>query len=77
MLTITIHIRNMPPDLHRTLKTRAVLEGMSLSDYFLRELRHTLDRPTLDEVRKRLSRRQSTRPHPAPAAAVRDARKSR
>jgi hypothetical protein len=50
---------------------------MSLSDYLLRELRQALDRPTLDEIRKRLSSRQPVRPHPAPAAAVRAERKSR
>jgi hypothetical protein len=64
-------IRKMSSDLHRELKARAALEGMSLSDYLLRELRHVLDRPTLDETRKRLSGRQPIRPHPAPASAVR------
>jgi plasmid stability protein len=73
----TINIRNVPSDLHRELKTRAALEDMSLSGYLLRELRHALDRPTLDEMRKRLARRQSARPHPAPAAAVPAERKSR
>jgi antitoxin FitA len=72
-----VQIRNVPTDLHRELKARAALEGMSLSDYLLRELRHALDRPTLDEIRKRLSHRQPVRPHPAPAAAVRAERKSR
>jgi hypothetical protein len=67
----------MPSDLHRELKARAALEGMSFSGYLLRELRNALDRPSLDEIRKRLSRRESVRPHPAPAAAVRAERKSR
>jgi antitoxin FitA len=76
-MPIMVQIRNVPTELHRELKARAALEGMSLSDYLLRELRHALDRPTLDEIRKRLSRRQAVRPHPAPAAAVRAERKSR
>ena len=63
-------IRKMSSDLHGELKARAALKGMSLSDYLLRE-RHVLDRPTLDEIRKRLSGRQPIRPHPAPASAVR------
>jgi hypothetical protein len=67
----------MPSDLHRELKARAALEGMSFSGDLLRELRRALDRPSLDEMRKRLSKRQSVRPHPAPAAAVRAERKSR
>jgi plasmid stability protein len=76
-MSIMVQIRNVPTDLHRELKARAALEGMSLSDYLLRELRQALDRPTLDEMRKRLSIRQSVRPHPAPAAAVRSERKGR
>jgi plasmid stability protein len=76
-MPIMVQIRNVPSDLHRELKARAALEGMSLSDYLLRELRHALDRPTLDEMRKRLSRRQSVQPHPPPAAAVRAERNSR
>jgi plasmid stability protein len=76
-MSIMVQIRNVPSDLHRELKSRAALEGMSLSDYLLRELRHALDRPTLDEMRKRLSRRQPVQPRPAPAAAVRAARNSR
>jgi len=76
-MSVMVQIRNVPSDLHRELKARAALEGMSLSDYLLRELRHALDRPTLDEIRKRLSTRRPVRPHPAPAAAVRAERKSR
>jgi len=76
-MSVMIQIRNVPSDLHRELKARAALEGMSLSDYLLRELRHALDRPTLDEMRKRLSKRQPVRPHPTPAAAVRAERNSR
>lgn len=76
-MSTMVQIRNVPSELHRELKARAALEGMSLSDYLLRELRHTLERPTLDEIRKRLSSRQSVRPRPAPADAVRAERKSR
>jgi antitoxin FitA len=72
-----VQIRNVPSDWHRELKARAALEGMSLSDYLLRELRHALDRPTLEEMRKRLSSRRPVRPHPAPVAAVRAERKGR
>jgi plasmid stability protein len=76
-MAVMVQIRNMPSDLHRQLKARAALEGMSLSDYLLRELRHSIDRPTLDEMRKRLSSRRPVRPHPAPAVAVRAERDSR
>lgn len=70
-MPVTIQIRNVPSDLHRKLKSRAALEGMSLADYLLREIRHIVDRPTLDEIRKRLLSRQPVRPRPAPSVAVR------
>ena len=76
-MPVMVQIRNVPSDLHRDLKARAALEGMSLSDYLLRELRQALDRPTVNEIRKRLSSRQPVRPYPAPAAAVRAERKRR
>jgi len=72
-----VQIRNVPSDIHRALKARAALEGMSLSEYLLRELRCSLERPTLDQIRARLSTRQPVQPHPTPAAAVRAERLSR
>lgn len=75
-MPVMVQIRNVPSDLHRELKARAALEGMSLSDYLLREMRQALDRPTLTEIQRRLSSRQPVRPRPAPAAAVRAERKS-
>ena len=52
-----VQIRNVPSDLHRVLKARAALEGMSLSDYLLREVRQSLERPTVEEIRRRLAGR--------------------
>ena len=66
-----VQIRNVPSDVHHALKARAALEGMSLSEYLLRELRMSLERPTLDEIKARLAGRQPVQPRPAPAAAVR------
>jgi hypothetical protein len=50
-MTAMIQIRNVPDALHRQLKSRAALAGMSLSDYLLGELRRVAERPTLDELR--------------------------
>jgi len=72
-----VQIRNVPADLHRELKARAALEGLSLSDYLLREIRQVLERPTIEELRKRLADRQPVRARPAPAAAVRAERTRR
>lgn len=76
-MSTMVQIRNVPSDLHRQLKVRAALEGMTLSSYLLRELRRTVERPTLEEIRQRLAKRQPVHPRPAPAAAVRAEREDR
>ena len=53
MLT-NVQIRNVPEDFHRRLKARAAIEGMSMSEYILREVGKALDRPTRQEVLARL-----------------------
>ena len=52
----TIQIRNVPDALHRRLKSRAALAGMSLSAYLLDHLRALADQPTIEELRARLER---------------------
>ena len=66
-----IQIRNVPDALHRELKSRAALAGMSLSDYLLAEIRQVAARPTVDELRARLQSRPPTNPSVTPADAVR------
>lgn len=58
-----IQVRNVPDTLHRSLKARAAMMGMSLSDYLLGELREIAERPTLAAFRERLRKRK-----PLPAA---------
>lgn len=70
-MTKMIQIRNVPDALHRRLKSRAALAGMSLSDYLLGEIREVAERPTLGELRARLQRRPGITPSVMPAAAVR------
>ena len=70
-MSIMIQIRNVPEKLHRELKSRAALAGMSLSDYLLNEIRQVADRPTLDQLRARLGSRPATTLSLAPADAVR------
>jgi antitoxin FitA len=70
-MTTMIQIRNVPDVLHRRLKSRAALAGMSLSDYLLSEIRRAAERPTLDELRVRLQRRSETTLSVGPAQAVR------
>ncbi|HKW16924.1 MAG TPA: hypothetical protein VJO35_05395 [Terriglobales bacterium] len=53
-----IQLRNVPDALHRSLKSRAAMAGMSMSDYLLAEIKEIAERPTLLELRERLHRRQ-------------------
>jgi antitoxin FitA len=70
-MSVMIQIRNVPDALHRRLKARAALEGKSLSDYLLAEIREIAERPTVEEMRARLARRSSVTPSVEPALAVR------
>jgi antitoxin FitA len=54
-----IRIRNVPASMHRKLKARAAMAGMSLSDFLLAEMRALAERPTVTELRERLRRRSS------------------
>ena len=72
-----IQLRNVPDTLHRTLKIRAAMAGMSLSDYLLAEIRQVAERPTLDELRERLHRRAHVAGPFSAARSVRAERESR
>ncbi len=76
-MSTMIQIRNVPDMLHRKLKARAALAGMSLSDFLLAELRGVAARPTVDELRERIARRASVVPSMPPAEAVRQERDTR
>ena len=72
-----VQIRNMPVGLRRRLKARAAIEGLSMSDYMLREVRKALERPTRQEVLERLAtqpRRRFRRTAADVIRAQRDAR---
>jgi plasmid stability protein len=70
-MTVMIQIRNVPETLHRELKSRAALAGMSLSEYLLNEIRAVAERPTLDQLRARLDSRPPVNLSQTPAEAVR------
>lgn len=72
-----IQLRNVPDDLHRKLKARAALEGLSLSDYLIGEARRLAERPTVTELRERLRQRDPVKPRLSPARAVRAEREQR
>ena len=72
-----IQLRNVPDALHRTLKARAAMAGMSLSDYLLAEIREIAERPTLSELRERLHKRKPVPVQLDTARMVREEREVR
>ena len=56
-----IQVRDVPDEVHRTLKMRAAAAGMSLSDYVKRDLEIAASRPTLDEIDARVRERGPSR----------------
>ncbi|MBL8707429.1 MAG: hypothetical protein JNM30_21445 [Rhodospirillales bacterium] len=76
-MTVMIQIRNVPNALHRQLKARAALAGMSLSDYLLSEIREVARRPTLDEMRTRLASRPPMSLSVSSTEAIREERDRR
>lgn len=69
-MSVMVQVRNVPDEIHRKLKSRAALAGMSISEYLLREIERSLERPTPEELLARLRSRQSVEPGEEIAAAV-------
>ena len=76
-MTKMIQIRHVPDALHRRLRARAAMAGMSLSDYLRRELEFAADRLTPTELRERLAMLDPVRVRERPGAAVRAERDAR
>jgi len=72
-----IQLRHVPDSLHRQLKSRAAIEGRSLSDYLIREMRKIAERPTLDEIKARLAALGPVRLKTSPTAIIREERDRR
>jgi plasmid stability protein len=72
-----IQLRNVPDALHRSLKARAAMAGMSLSDYLLSEIREIAERPTLAELREHLHTRKPVTLRLDTARLVREEREER
>ena len=68
-----IQIRNVPDDVHRTLKARAAAEGTSMSEYILREVTRLARTPTPDELDARIRARAGAEVTTADIFEARDA----
>jgi plasmid stability protein len=72
-----IQLRNVPDEVHRTLRKRALDEGTTLSEFLVREVTRLAERPTVDEVLARISARKPVRVAESSATAVRAEREAR
>jgi plasmid stability protein len=52
---VMVQIKDVPPDVHRVLKARAALEGVSLTEYARRMLEQAARRPSREELIAELS----------------------
>ena len=77
MSTTMVQIRKVPRELHRRLKARAAIEGLSMSDYILREIGKSLEHPPRGEVLDRLRRRPARKLTPSAAEVIRAERETR
>lgn len=74
----SIQVKDVPADVHATLRRRAAVAGMSLQEYLLAHLMEEAASPTLEEVLERAGQRAggraSTRDAVKAVRADRDAR---
>lgn len=72
-----IQLRNVPDALHRTLRARAALAGMTLSDYLRSELERVVERLPVGKLRQRLAALEPVAVRESPAKALREERDRR
>jgi antitoxin FitA len=72
-----IQLRHVPDGLHRQLKARAAMAGLSLSDFLVREVRKIAEQPTPEEMAERLRQREPYRGKLSPTRVLREVRDSR
>ena len=53
----SIQVRNVPDDVHRTLRARAAAAGVSLSDYLLADITRMAGHPPVADVMLRAASR--------------------
>jgi len=70
----TIQVRDVPDDVHATLRARAAAAGQSLSDYVLHQLEGYARRPALADVLERAQSRSGSADLEDIVAVVRAAR---
>ena len=72
-----IQIRNVPDSLHRRLKARAAMEGVSMSLYVLRQIEKALARPGRQELVQAIREQPEVVLERSPADVLREEREVR
>jgi plasmid stability protein len=68
---VLIQIRDVPEEVHRTLKARAAASGVSLSEYLRELLARSAARPAPAELAARVRARGAVRPREPSERSVR------
>ena len=71
-----VHIRGVPEDVHRRLKSQAALAGQSLNEFLVARMADIARIPTVSELAGRIREREAYT-GPSSAAAIREDRDSR
>lgn len=72
---VLLQVRDVPEDVHRTLKARSAAAGVSLSEYVRSVLARSASRPTPTELRDRIRTRgvlEIDEPSEVAVRAIRD-----
>ena len=72
-----IQIRDVPESLHRRLKARAAMEGVSMSQYLMWQIERSLARPSRRETLDAIRREPPLILDPTPADVLREERDAR
>jgi plasmid stability protein len=73
---VLVQVRDVPEEVHRTLKARAAASGLSLSEYLRTLLARTAARPTAAELTARIKARgivEMQEPSEVAVRSIRDA----
>jgi antitoxin FitA len=73
----TLQIRDVPDDVHRTLRARAAAAGVSLSEYALAELTRVASYPPIADVLREPGLRRGGVPIDEIVRAIREGREER
>jgi antitoxin FitA len=71
---VLVQVRDVPEQVHRTLKARAAASGLSLSEYLRTVLSRTAARPTPAELSAKVAARGAVEPREPSEVTVRSIR---